>query len=183
MRPMRLSVPAALLLCLGLAAPASAQSRFTVSAEYLSSLPAAPQASEPTWTLPSTTAREWADHLSTGVVAVEGGLWGYRAWHRPDRSHAIWCGVGRLAATYASTEILKRATHRTRPNGVDDKSFPSQHTAFAMVLAPKSPWGYAYPAGVATGRVLSSWHYVTDTLVGGGIGWLIRWGVCPAEEI
>lgn len=99
-------------------------------------------------------------------------------------------GVEVLAAgvTAGSTQLLKRVTNRTRPDGSNDLGFPSGHAsnAFAMAsLANRNlntlnlnPWvNYSLQAGnimmasgTAWGRVEGNKHFPSDVLAGAAIG-------------
>ena len=83
------------------------------------------------------------------------------------------------AVTLAAVEALKISTHRTRPDGTDDKSFPSAHTAVsfsaAQYLYMKGGWEYGVPAYLLAGyvgyaRVDAKKHYWSDVIAGGAIG-------------
>lgn len=77
---------------------------------------------------------------------------------------------------------LKNTTNVTRPDGSDNHSFPSGHTATAFMTATmlnkeygyKSPWvGIgAYSVATATGlmRMANNKHWLSDVMVGAGIG-------------
>lgn len=81
-----------------------------------------------------------------------------------------------------SVSILKKTTHRLRPNGSGYNSFPSGHTANAFAAAEflkqeykdVSPWyGYAgYTVAIATGvlRTYNNKHWVSDVVAGAGFG-------------
>lgn len=82
----------------------------------------------------------------------------------------------------AIVNTMKYSISATRPDGSDDNSFPSGHTAMAFTGAhillkeywDKSPWiGVAgYGVATATGalRVLNKKHWVSDVVTGAGIG-------------
>ncbi len=87
-----------------------------------------------------------------------------------------------------ATELLKNTVHSTRPDGSDNKSFPSGHTAIAFSAAAfmdrryGEQWGQRYgqwtvPAlyGVAAlagvARVEANKHRWGDVLAGAAIGW------------
>lgn len=80
--------------------------------------------------------------------------------------------------TLALTELLKNTIHETRPDGSDDRSFPSGHTAAAFAMAsalseehPKQKWLYiGLAALVGWSRVESDKHHWHDVLAGAVIG-------------
>ncbi len=83
------------------------------------------------------------------------------------------------AATLVIVEALKSSTHQMRPNGKDDKSFPSGHAAVAFSAAQymqmKGGWEYGAPAYlaaayVANSRVEAHEHRWRDVVAGGAIG-------------
>ena len=81
-----------------------------------------------------------------------------------------------------TNSIIKGSTDVLRPNGADYNSFPSNHTAIAFASATflhmeykdQSIWyGIAgYTIATATGmlRMLNNEHWMSDVLVGAGIG-------------
>lgn len=83
------------------------------------------------------------------------------------------------AATLVIVETLKQSTHQTRPNGKDDKSFPSGHSAVAFSAAQfmqmKGGWEYGLPAYlaasyVANSRVEAREHRWRDVVAGAATG-------------
>ena len=83
------------------------------------------------------------------------------------------------------THGLKSSVYKTRPDGSGNNSFPSGHTSFAFTNATvlfyefqdSSPLlaysGYAFATTTATFRVINNRHWVSDVLVGAGIGMLV----------
>lgn len=77
---------------------------------------------------------------------------------------------------------LKKAVKRTRPDGTDDESFPSGHTAIAFCGATTlwheyhkvSPWigvaGFAVATTVAVDRVRRNRHHWEDVAAGAALG-------------
>lgn len=81
-----------------------------------------------------------------------------------------------------STYIVKHTTHRLRPNGSDDLSFPSGHTSTAFAGAEfmaqeyteKSPLygiaGYAIATTTGIFRLYNRDHWFSDVIAGAGFG-------------
>lgn len=86
--------------------------------------------------------------------------------------------------TSAITYSLKRITLKTRPNGAEF-SFPSGHTSFSFTnatvlyneLHKTSPLisysGYFFAVTTGAFRMINNKHWVSDVLVGAGIGILV----------
>lgn len=88
------------------------------------------------------------------------------------------------ALTMGVVYALKYTTHETRPDGSNQYSFPSGHTAMAFALAEvlhqefkaTNKWigtlGYATAASVGALRMANNKHWFNDVMVGAGIGML-----------
>lgn len=119
-----------------------------------------------------------SDLLAVGLPALAAGA----AWGQQDTE-----GMKQLTLTMASTvgaaELLKRTVKATRPDGSDDKSFPSGHTAVAFAavrfmdqryaeqVAPYRPWLYAAAGLTGLARVEADQHYWRDVAAGAVLGW------------
>ncbi|MCF6222212.1 MAG: phosphatase PAP2 family protein [Flavobacteriaceae bacterium] len=80
---------------------------------------------------------------------------------------------------------IKTLTKEMRPDGSDNDSFPSGHTSNAFVMATvlhhefidTNPWlafsGYLFATTTGVFRVLNNKHWVSDVLVGAGIGIIV----------
>ncbi len=83
-----------------------------------------------------------------------------------------------------TTYLLKHSIHKMRPDGTDNKSFPSGHTAVAFCGATvlhkefgkKNPWisvaGYTIATITAADRVRRNRHHWEDVATGAAIGFL-----------
>lgn len=92
-------------------------------------------------------------------------------------------GTGQLAlgaaTSLATTLLIKYTVSKERPDGSDDHSFPSNHTAVAFqgasFIQRRYGWKYGLPAYVvstyvAWGRVFARKHDCWDVLGGAAIG-------------
>jgi len=80
---------------------------------------------------------------------------------------------------------IKTLTKEMRPDGSDNDSFPSGHTSNAFVMATvlhhefidTSPWlafsGYLFATTTGVFRILNNKHWLSDVLVGAGIGIIV----------
>lgn len=114
-------------------------------------------------------------------------------WRARDRGAAAWLGppaaaLGSALAEDALVDALKDATDRERPDGSDDRSFPSSHAGGAAVAAiaadevlrrdfAGAPWlapaRWTNAGLVALGawsRVEAGAHYPSDVLAGAALG-------------
>lgn len=115
--------------------------------------------------------RKIADAISTAAVAANIGGEVVAAWKAPDRKRALGCVALRDGLVIGATELTKVLVHRTRPDGSDNKSFYSEHTALAML---NTGWKFQVSIPIAIsagyGRAAAGKHYGTDILVGAGVG-------------
>lgn len=125
-----------------------------------------------------------ADEVLRFVPAM--ALVGMKAFGMESRTEKWSELIVRSAASTAimglSVESTKRLAGRVRPDGSDDRSFPSGHTAAAFLTASLfakeyghlSPWYSVGAYGVATStamlRRINDKHWMSDVMVGAGIG-------------
>jgi len=123
------------------------------------------------------------DYLQFAPLALTYGLkaTGYQGrsqWGRLLTSNAFSAVI-----MAAMVNGLKYSVRDTRPDGTADNSFPSGHTATAFMAATilhkeygltRSLWysvcGYSVATGIGAFRVMNNRHWVSDVLVGAGIG-------------
>lgn len=82
----------------------------------------------------------------------------------------------------STVSLLKSRTGQLRPDGSDHQSFPSGHTAqafatatfLAMEYKDRLPWmpyaAYGLASSVGMMRMANNRHYISDVLLGAGIG-------------
>ena len=142
--------------------------RWTVAAGVASLGIAAPAHATPQdWDRASSIVR-------TGIVAFSIGL---------PAGKGDWSGLKQNAlavgATGGITGGLKRVSHEQRPDGSDDRSFPSGHTSISFAAAAglekRYGWKLGLPAHMAAAfvgiaRVKAKKHYLHDVLIGAAIG-------------
>lgn len=86
------------------------------------------------------SASDWSDRLRiasaaayAGTVLATPGSDDTGEWFA-DKSRGVLGGIGAVALTSGTVLALKNTTGRERPNGADDESLPSGHTATTAVL-------------------------------------------------
>lgn len=89
-----------------------------------------------------------------------------------------------IATSTATTFALKYTVKRERPDGSNDRSFPSAHTMFAFQGATfmHQRYGFTYAIAAYVGAVFVGYsrievdkHYLGDVLAGAAIGSLSSW--------
>jgi len=101
---------------------------------------------------------------------------------RNDRINTLLIIAKGEAIMLASTFAVKYLAHETRPDGSDNLSFPSGHTAQAFLAASivhtefrdKSQWygvgAYTLATSVAALRMINNKHWQSDVVAGAGFG-------------
>lgn len=137
------------------------------------------------------TLMEKSSSYSTSDYAVASAplvaAWAMKAAGVKSRSkmkRMVTANAMALAMSCGTTEVLKQTIDEKRPDGSDDKSMPSGHSAIAFtsaaILAREygylSPWitigGYATATGTELLRIQHNKHWMNDLYVGAGIGML-----------
>jgi len=87
-----------------------------------------------------------------------------------------------FVVNWGYTAALKAVTQRERPNGEDDKSFPSGHTSNAFALAAVADLHYGWKVGVpayavaslvAVSRLQRNKHNLSDVVGGAALGYIV----------
>lgn len=122
------------------------------------------------------------NYLQYAPIAAVYGLNVLGVMGKNDVGNATVLLIKTEILTTAVVQGLKYATHEVRPDGSDDHSFPSGHTAQAFAAATflhkeygdRSVWysigGYAVATSVGAMRILNNRHWLPDVLTGAGIG-------------
>jgi hypothetical protein len=83
---------------------------------------------------------------------------------------------------FGYTELIKVAVGRERPNGQDNKSFPSGHTSNSFALAAVAERHYGWKLGVpaylvaglvGASRLEQDKHYLSDVVAGAALGYIV----------
>ncbi len=121
--------------------------------------------------------KAWGDASSIGRDALVAAALGFPAV-QGDWKGDLEAG-GSMIAAFGVTEGLKAAFPERRPDGSDDKSFPSGHAsisfAAAATLQNRYGWKVGLPAQlvaafVGVGRVEARKHHWYDVAAGAAIG-------------
>lgn len=155
-------------------------SKFAVLFVLLMAASASAQEPRTTNTAWPENARPIADYVSSGLVAAT-----VIAEEVHQYKDYGWKGVGCSALVFAATNLetfaLKNVIHEERPNGVDNHSAPSGHTANAFSVGWQS--NIAVPIGIGVGylRTAANWHYWWDVMFGAALGTMNRFlvGLIP----
>jgi membrane-associated phospholipid phosphatase len=141
----------------------------------------------------NASVEETAEGLSSGVanigniggslyVQLGTGLATYFVGHAAGKPELASFGADVIRAqvlTQVFVQGTKFAVQRERPDGSDSLSFPSGHTASAFATATVVQQHFGWKAGlpaygfagfVGASRMASGKHYLTDVLMGAGIG-------------
>ena len=90
--------------------------------------------------------------------------------------------AGASIVTAGLTAAFKFTVHRTRPDGSDNRSFPSGHTSAAFALASVAEQHYGWKVGAAAyaattamgaSRLMEDKHYLSDVVAGATIGYMV----------
>jgi len=134
-----------------------------------------------------------AGSVSNDLQKVTTGLWISTALVAPSDSagaklSGLGAGLAAVALTGAVEVGLKEVVGRERPNGKNDKSFPSGHAGRTQALATMTAYNVnsmdlseparlgvvagsqLLAAGTAWARVEAGKHHLSDVLVGSAIG-------------
>lgn len=136
----------------------------------------------------------WSDRLRSVSVGVDiatvlftpsgnvGGEW------LLDKAKGYLVNLAAATTAIESTSLLQHSVRRERPNGANDHSFPSDHSAAASVYTRLATFNlqeipmngetrdaldaslHALSFATAWARVEGGWHYPSDTLAGMAIG-------------
>jgi membrane-associated phospholipid phosphatase len=152
--------------------------RLVVLLALLAAAPARAEEQPAAW----PSHRALADSLSTAFTTMQLTADVVHAWRQPDRWAAVRCSALRIGVALGAAELTKRVVDRTRPDGSDQRSFFSQHTALATAA---SGWsisaGIPIAFGAGYGRAAANKHYWSDIAVGAAVGLLAR-RVCRGAE-
>lgn len=115
-------------------------------------------------------------------LAVAGVFTAGRLSDGPRFRAASYDLLDAFLVNWAWTNVLKAAVGRERPNGQDERSFPSGHASNAFALASVLERHYGWKAGVpayalasavAASRLQRDKHYLSDVMAGATLGYVV----------
>ena len=117
-------------------------------------------------------ARHVADVASWVTVSAALALDAKVSWDAPDRTKSLALFGVRAGLNYGAATLVKKLTHRVRPDGSNDESFYSLHTAYGFSTMGGPRLAFVLPLAVSTGglRIAAGKHWLTDVLAGAGVG-------------
>jgi membrane-associated phospholipid phosphatase len=122
------------------------------------------------------------NYLQYSPIAIAYGLDAFGVKSKNDFANRTAILVKGELMMYGAVTLLKNSTHQLRPDGSDYSSFPSGHTAQAFAAATflsmeykdRFPWmpyaAYGLASSVGMMRMANNRHYISDVLLGAGIG-------------
>lgn len=141
---------------------------------------AAPVGAETRIELPNHTARQVADVASWATVATAMALDVQASWKCSDRVRCFELQGARIGVGQIAVFVAKLTVKRMRPCapdcGIDNPnySFFSGHTTLAFQTIGGAKLQVSIPLAASTGalRVAAGKHWVSDVLMGAGVGLL-----------
>jgi hypothetical protein len=118
-------------------------------------------------------------NTASNLLAVALPTYAAAASYLKGDEHGLQQLIQSEAVSLGVVEVLKSSVNKTRPDGSDNKSFPSGHAAVAFSAAQylqmKGGWEYGAPAYavasyVAFARVDAKKHDWSDVVAGAAIG-------------
>ncbi len=115
-------------------------------------------------------------------AAVMLGMKAFGVKGRSDWGRMIVSDAFSAAIMSSVVQTVKHTSNVTRPDGSDNHSFPSGHTAMAFMTATMltkeyghvSPWigvgAYTFATGTGLMRIANNKHWLSDVLTGAGVG-------------
>ena len=130
----------------------------------------------------------WGQTFETGAgpvwstVFVAGMFTAGRLAHGPRFRAMTYDLLDATIVNLGYTELIKLVVGRERPNGQDNKSFPSGHTSNAFALAAVAERHYGWKVGVpayllagavGASRLQQDKHYLSDVVAGATLGYIV----------
>ena len=134
------------------------------------------------------TTLDWGETLETGAGPVWSTVFVASMFTAGRFSHSsrframTYDMLDAAVVNFGYTELVKVAVGRERPNGQDNKSFPSGHTSNAFALAAVAERHYGWKIGVpayavaslvGASRLEQDKHYLSDVVAGAALGYIV----------
>jgi membrane-associated phospholipid phosphatase len=125
----------------------------------------------------SASADAWNRFADGGRAILIGAAVIAPLWRKDFRTS--FNGLTAILGTSAASKLIKRVWREPRPNGQNEKSFPSQHAGdcFAAAVTLDREWrdgmgplAIGLATAVSAARVFSGKHHVADVVAGAALG-------------
>lgn len=122
------------------------------------------------------------NYLQFSPIAVAYGLDALGIRSKTDFANRTAILLKGEVLMFGTTSLLKHVSHQVRPDGSNNQSFPSGHTAQAFMAATflseeykdRFPWmpyaAYSVAGSVGVLRMVNNKHYISDVLAGAAFG-------------
>jgi membrane-associated phospholipid phosphatase len=126
----------------------------------------------------TATEEAWNRFSDAGRALLVGSAVVIPAWRKDYRTS--FNALAAILAASVASKVIKSFWHEPRPDGENDKSFPSQHAADCFAAATilrrngdAGPAAIGLATAVSAARVFGGKHHVADVVAGASLGIIV----------